>query len=146
MDVKDALASEAALASFAEEFLSCRLPAAAWTHAAHIMVAAWYLVTLPEEEALERMRTGIPRFNLAHGGANTADAGYHETLTRFWVFKIAAFLHRRAVDEPALEKVRAAVEHFAGRRDWFADHYSFDVVKSRQARAEWMKPDLRPID
>lgn len=152
MEVKEPLTSEGALSSppalaqFGAAFLACTLPKSAWTHAAHILTAAWLVARSSESEALAVMRVAIPRFNVATGGANTADSGYHETLTCFWVAKIAAFLRRRDPAESTLEKVRAAVAHFGERRDWFSDHYAFDVVRSRDARAHWIAPDLRPID
>lgn len=145
MDVKEALRSPRQIDAFVALWRDGILPASAFTHQAHVLIAAWHLTHMPYEDALEAMRVGIPRFNVAAGGANTADSGYHETLTRFWVAKVAAYLKTRE-DELPLAKVRAAVEHFGIRRDWFQDHYSFDVPKSREARARWMAPDLRPID
>jgi hypothetical protein len=150
MEVKDALISEEALRQFTDAWLQCTLPLPSWTHAAHILVAASLVVTRDEDGARETMRLGIPRYNVATGGANTADSGYHETLTCFWVAKISAYLRRQhapeVTDDSPLERVRRAVAHFGERRDWFSDHYSFNVVKSREARAVWVPPDLRPID
>ena len=146
MEVKDALGSQTALAAFVAEWRGLTLPAKAWTHGAHIMVAAWLLTQLPEAEAREAMRRTIPRYNEATGGVNTTDSGYHETLTCFWMAKLSAFFRRRPAEETAIEKVRLAVEHFGQRRDWHTEHYSFDVVKSREARARWIEPDLAPVE
>ena len=38
------------------------------------------------------MRDGVRRYNVATGGKNTEDSGYHETLTCFWIAVAAAFL------------------------------------------------------
>jgi hypothetical protein len=144
MDVKTALRSEESLRAFTSLWLACELPASAWTHEAHILTAAWFLTQHPQHEVRELMRAHIPRYNVATGGANTPDSGYHDTLTCFWVAKIAVFL-RGCAGANARDQVEAAVAHFGARRDWFRDHYSFDVVRHREARARWIEPDLRPI-
>ena len=120
------------------------LPRAEWKHAAHLTVAAWYVF---EEgaAALDRVRAGINRYNTGVGIISTPDYGYHETITRFWVERLAVFFGEEGpfVDQEAA--VAAAVAKFAVKRDWYADYWSFDVTKSREARAAWVPPDRQPI-
>jgi hypothetical protein len=136
------LETEAALARFVRDFEDGTLPRAEWTHAAHLAVASWYLLEFPKDEAVQRVRNGIPRYNERAGIRNTPDSGYHETLTRFWLEIVSAFLIRRDAPAGRLEQVRRVVAEFAGRRDLHRKFYSFDVVQSRQARREWVTPDL----
>ena len=63
-----------------EKFERCEYAPQEFTHARHLTVACWYLCTLPEKEALDRMREGLLRFTTHHG-----KRGYHETITRFWI-------------------------------------------------------------
>src|SRR4051812_41370312 len=105
-----------------------------WNHAAHLRIAGCYLLAHPLEQALGLMRVGVRRYNEATGGKNTTRSGYHETLTRFWIAIAAAFLAQLPAAEPRSEKIRKLVDCFGARRDLFKDYYSFDVVKSRQAR------------
>ncbi len=135
------LDSDAGYARFIQEFEQGTLPRAQWTHAAHLAVAAWYLVTLREHEALDRMRSGIQHYNECVGSRNTPDSGYHETLTRFWLGMVAGFLRRADASRSRLEQARGVVEEFGARRDLYRKYYSFDVVQSRQARRTWMPPD-----
>jgi hypothetical protein len=144
MDVSTAIRSEDGLRAYAAAWLDGVLPGAAFTHAGHVLVAAWFLTQLGFDGALQAMRMGIPRFNIAAGGRNTPDSGYHETATIFWVAKIAEFLRSRE-EAPALDQVCAAVEHFRVRRDWFGEHYSFDVIASLEARRRWIPPDRTPL-
>ena len=65
---------------------------AEWTHHAHLRVGLWHLLHYPPGEALDRLRDGIRLYNLATGGANTDTSGYHESITRFYVWVIARFL------------------------------------------------------
>lgn len=114
------------------------LPQAAWTHAAHVAIGACYTVRFGSL-ALDRIRAGILRYNAAVGVANTDTSGYHETLTRFWATVIAEAV-RGSTDE--WQAACLAVDRFGGDRDLHARHYSFDVVRSVEARRRWIPPDL----
>jgi hypothetical protein len=141
----DFLASAQTFAEFLDAFERGKLPKAIWTHAAHLAVATWYLVTFPEGKAIDRVRTGIRHYNECVGTANTEDSGYHETLTIFWLKMIGRFLEETGTAGGKLDEVRRVVDEFSGRRDLFRQYYSFDVVGSRQARARWVRvpPDGR---
>ena len=137
----DFLRDEQALKEFIGQFEQGTLPKPIWTHGAHLAVGTWYLMTLPEETAVEQVRTGIRHYNDCVGTANTQDSGYHETLTLFWLRMIGQFLRGKGNGWCKLEAVRAVVEEFGSRRDLFKKYYSFDVVASREARAGWIAPD-----
>jgi hypothetical protein len=92
------------------------------------------------ETALERVRTGIIRYNEAVGTANTDSSGYHETLTRLWIGIVEKLLER--IREP-LAGARHAVETLADQRDLFRKYHSFDVVGDVTARRTWTAPDLQ---
>lgn len=120
-------------------------PKEQWNHAAHLRVAGCYLLGYPRDEALQRMRDGVRRYNVATGGKNTEDSGYHETLTCFWINVAGAFLAGLPEGMTAAGKVQALVDEFGARRDLFREYYGFDVVKSREARAGWVEPDLKGL-
>lgn len=123
---------------------SLTLPREGWTHAAHLTVAAWY-VHQDGVAALDRVRAGILRYNASVGIVSTPDYGYHETVTRFWVYRLAAFFRERPDLAEREAAVAAAVAEFGVKRNWYADYWSIDILASREARAEWVAPDLRPI-
>lgn len=131
------LESEEALSAFLREFEGGTFPASQFHHGEHLAVAAYYIRGHDDAEA--RMRSAIRSFNVAQGGKNTDDAGYHETLTLFWLGLVRANLK---ADLGRLEAVREIVALFAPRRDLFRGYYSFDVVKSKEARLRWVCPDL----
>ena len=79
------LESEPAFTDFLTRFQQGTLPRPLWTHAAHLAIGAWHLLSYDENEAIQRVRTGIRHYNECAGIQNTADSGYHETLTRFWL-------------------------------------------------------------
>lgn len=136
------LESEAALQQFVETWKAGKLPKAAWTHAAHVGMAAYFAFDHALEATFAIMKAGILHHNTAVGTPNTEDNGYHETLTRFWAAEIGEFV-RVGRFTSRLEAVRAAVSAFGERRDLYRFSYSFDVVRDRRARREWIAPDRK---
>lgn len=132
------LASREAFFEFVADWEAGILPKAQWTHAAHVAVGAYYAVRYPSD-ALERTRNGILRFNRAVGTENSDTSGYHETLTRMWSTVIAKALV--GFTDP-WEAACAAVHKFGQDRDLHYLYYSFDVVRSTEARRTWVPPDL----
>ena len=68
--------------------------------------------------------------------------GEHETLTRFWCVLVEALV---AGQPTRLAAARHAVEVYGDDRQASDRYYSFDVLKSRLARKEWIAPDVRPL-
>jgi len=136
------LANEAALQALIAGFEDGSWPRAQWTHAAHLTVGSCYI--LEGDSALDRLRTGIPRYNVSQGGKNTEDSGYHETLTCFCHDLIRDFIATLPAGLDLLTIARAVVTEFAPQHDLFRQYYDFDVVNSREARATWIPPTLTP--
>ena len=67
------------------EFIARTLPKNEWTHQAHLRVGLWHALQYPDAAALDLLRARISAYNEATGVANTAQSGYHETITRFYV-------------------------------------------------------------
>jgi hypothetical protein len=136
--------SESEIDAFLAAFEDATLPKERWTHAAHILGGACYVHRLGEAAALDHMRLCVRRFNEAVGGQNTATAGYHETVTAFWIKLLHAFL---ASQQPIAraEFATLAVTQFASRQNIYRHFYDFDIVASTEARAQWLPPTLKAI-
>jgi hypothetical protein len=142
------IGTETELDRFVLAFEAGTIPRSEWTHAAHLTIAGCYAVAYNNAQALIRLRTGIRYLNDCHGTQNSANSGYHETLTCFWLAVVLAFLndHRAAHGNSGrLEAIRALVNTFADQRDLFRDYYSFDVVGLLEARQSWVAPDKRTL-
>jgi len=136
------LESETELQRLVETWKAGKLPKAAWTHAAHVGTAAYFAFDHALEATFAIMKAGILHHNTSVGTPNTEDNGYHETLTRFWAAEIAEFV-RSGHFASRLEAVRAAVALYGANRDRYKLFYSFDVVRDRRARREWIAPDRK---
>ena len=118
-------------------FESAVLPRLAWTHAAHVTVAFWYVVWYGPESALDRVRGGIRRYNAAHGIAQTPTGGYHETLTRFYVWAVRRHLRGARADCSLAELANGAVAALADRTLPLR-YYSWERLFSWEARTTWV--------
>jgi hypothetical protein len=133
------------IASLVARWADCTLPCAQWTHRAHLTVGLWLARELPPGEALDRVRAGIRRYNAACGVENSTTRGYHETLTRFYMAKIAAYLARRADHDDWVAVTNDLMEQLDDR-GLPLHYYSRERLMSAEARAGWVPPDLRPLD
>jgi hypothetical protein len=146
------LASLESLQIFLRSFEEGSLPKTEWTHGAHVAAAAYYLQEASSDGrydaacdiVLPHIRERIRAYNLAVGGSNSAVSGYHETLTRFWLHVVAAWL-RDCKPEGSLEAARLAVGEFGEQRGLHTQYYSGEVAKNSAARLAWREPDLKAL-
>ena len=116
------------------------LPAAQWTHAAHLRIAWLHVARYELDEAHLRMRIGIVRLNAAHGMVETPERGYHETLTRVWLALVRAARRR----DPARASTSLASDPDLGRSAPLA-FYSRARLFSLEARAVFVLPDVADL-
>lgn len=133
-----------ALDRLAAAFLDGTLPKAAWTHDAHLRVGVWHLLRYSPDDALDRLREGIRRYNEATGTVNSAHAGYHETITRFYVGVIGRFVAGADRSRPA-DALADDVLAQLGDRALPLRHWSAERLMSPEARLRWVEPDRAPL-
>ena len=134
--------SEAGLASFIEGFEQGTYPKENWTHQAHVVMAAHYLTLHSVPQATRLIRTGIAAYNVAQGGKNTDDSGYHETLTVFWIWIVAGFLASLPHAKPRLAMIQAAAERFGKQPAFHRKFYEHNVIGDLDARHGWVPPPV----
>jgi hypothetical protein len=132
--------TESEIDAFLAAFEDGSLPKEQWTHAAHIFTGACYVREYGEAAAIDRMRERVSAFNLAVGGQNTATSGYHETVTVFWIKRLAGFCSGHS-DLGRSELALRAVSEFVGQREIYVEFYDFDILKSEEARRVWIEPN-----
>ena len=115
--------------SAVEKFESCEYGLAEFTHARHLAVGVAYLSTGSFAEAMERMRVSLQRFSAHHG-----KMGYHETITRFWLMRLA-----KIAGAQLWERANRAVEELANK-DLIFDYYERAELLGEEAREKWVPP------
>ena len=133
------------LEALAAAFVDRTLPKAAWTHETHLKVGLWHVARWGEAEALAKLRKGIRALNEAHGVENTTTGGYHETITRFYVWRLARFLEGEGAGL-GLDEASVLLLERHGGRDLPLRHWSRERLFSPEARAAWVEPDLAPLE
>lgn len=125
-------------------FKECRLTRSEWNHPAHLTVALWYLFHYSELEATHCIRVGIQRYNAALGIQTTANSGYHETITLFWIRIISYFLANERANRSIVDLANKLIQIYDNKHLPF-EYYSCDRLMSWEARTNWVEPDLKPI-
>lgn len=113
-----------------------------WTHSAHLAVCIWYVWHYPIEELPDKLRTNIKKYNLSVGGKNTDTAGYHETITMFWICDAKEFIESNDFENPK-EALDAMLATDRSKSDYVSGFYSKDLIKTVKARKRWVSPDER---
>jgi hypothetical protein len=138
-------ADDEAIRRLGEGLLACNLRKEEWTHEAHLAAGCWLVVERPDI-APERDLAGlIRRFNVSVGGVNSDMEGYHETITQCFIRAVRLYLARVDPALPLVDKVNGLLRSPEGRRDWPLGFYDPKTLFSREARLEWVEPDLAKL-
>ncbi len=82
----DRYQSEHEIENVVRAFETCETGKDDFKHSDHLVVAIWYLHTMDQSAALDRMRAGLLRFLEFHG----VETGvYSEAVTVYWIERIA---------------------------------------------------------
>jgi hypothetical protein len=133
------------LDELAAEFEAAAIPAAAWTHHAHLRVGAILIHRQGKDAALELLREGIRRLNAAHGTVDSDTRGYHETITRCYVHFIDQFLRSCPREMTFDRRVEELLRSALASRDFLLRYYARETLMSPEARRGWVAPDLQPL-
>lgn len=134
--------NEDEIRTLAEGFEACTLPADDFDHRAHLMVAGWYLSSMSIEDAARRMREGLLRF-IAHNQVDPQK--YNETITQFWVRRLAKLLSETDSSLTLAERANQAIDR-AGDSQLIFDYYTRERIFSEEARTGWVEPDLKRLE
>jgi len=125
-------------AEFLAVFERGGFPGNAFPHRAHLRMAWLYVTCLGPDAAIQEAADGIRNLALQNGLPTL----YHDTLTRAWVYVVAA-----AIGHSSSGSFTGFIEENPRLLDkhLLLEHYTADVLTSAQARAAWVAPDVRPI-
>lgn len=136
--------SPAALKRLIEGFASRTLPCHEWTHQAHLIVGLWYCSQYDATTATDILRESIKQYNIVCGKQNTETSGYHETITRFFVWYISRYLEAADPQRSFVETVNDFCAHHSESSSPLK-FYSKARLMSVEARLGWVEPDLQAL-
>ncbi len=114
-----------------------------WNHRAHIRMAYLMLRAYRFDDAVARIRAGIKALNAAHGIVDTAERGYHETVTVAWAHLVARAI-RRVGGRHDFETFTSLAPELLDKWAPLA-HYTRDRIMSPEARAAFVPADFEPL-
>ncbi len=121
-------------------FESCDYSAGDFHHQQHITVAMCYLMEVSEQDALDRLRSGLKQFLQYH----QRTGAYHETVTVYWIKRVRDFLECSDITRSLEELANELTEECSDPRQINA-HFSEKLLSSDEARQGWVEPDLLPL-
>ena len=127
-------------------FESVVLPFEQWTHRAHMKVAFTYLRRHPFDIALEKMRTGVKKYNARHDVPEGLTSGYKETTTHAFMHLVLATLN--AYGETFTTPTADA---FCDTHPQLMTRHSLRLFYSPErrmhplAKTQFIEPDLSPL-
>jgi hypothetical protein len=128
------------------QFENCELPKEKWTHEAHFVMALWYCSHQPLPLAIQSIKEGIKRYNTGVGGANTDDSGYHETITVFYTRLIIDYILKNNPCHPFENRLPGFLQQSFLSKDFPLRYYTKELLMSKNARKNWIPPDIQPLD
>lgn len=120
------------------------IPREEWNHRAHLTMSLWYILDYGPDRGATRIREGLLRYNRLQGIEQTADSGYHETLTRFYIWLVQRFVVTSDPGRSRLELLDELCDRY-GSLDYPLRYYSREHLSSWEARTTWVAPDLLPM-
>ena len=128
-----------------KQFETCSLPKEKWTHEAHFVMALWYCSHQPLPLAMQSIRNGIKKYNISVGGENTDQSGYHETITVFYTRVIINYLLTNDKTRQFENKLNDLFEQPFLVKDFPLQYYSKGLLMSKEARRDWIPPDIQSL-
>lgn len=117
------------------------LPKSHWTHGAHLCAGTAILKDVGLDLAEKTMPDIIRAYNVAQGGQNTDEEGYHHTMTLFYLREIDACLKEWWDFDLGTLATRVLAAPLADK-SYPLKFYSKSRLFSVRARKEWIDPDL----
>ena len=122
-------------------FTNCTLPLDEWDHGTHL-VAGFYVIAKYGDAGYSVMKTRLLNYTTHYG-----KDGYHETMTRFWIWAVQHFMEKEngkiAWNQEQLDAIIFNEE--LTRRNLWNDYYSLELMQSDEAKKKFLEPDLKPL-
>ncbi len=129
--------------SVVEGFIDKTLAKDKWTHQAHLAIAFWHIANFGFDDGLRLVQARIRDYNMAIGSANTKSAGYHQTLTIFWM--IISYNFYSSNPDLSISDCLASFIKLNSEPSLPYRYYDKEVLFSPKARRRWVNGNRRKV-
>ncbi len=129
----------------AKKFSAGQLTASEWTHGTRLVLGLWNILSPSGHNAMSAMREGILSCSAALTRSDPSH-GYNETLTRFYLSRIEAFVQVASRDLDFMGLVRALLKSPLADPRFHLSCYSQETLQSREAAEGWVSPAVCPSE
>ena len=126
---------------FRQQFKNRTMPAAVFTHDAHLRLAWLYLREHGINKAEELIQDQLRKYVASLG----AEDKYHTTLTVAAIKVVNHFMSHSKSDS-FKDFIAQFPQLQTGFRELIGSHYGFDIYTSKKAKLEYVEPDLLPFE
>ncbi len=144
METVDIYHSEEEIDKLVERFQIRTLEKEKWTHFAHLTTGLYFLKTHDQHDATCRIKSGIVAYNIAVGGENTGNSGYHETMTIFWM-EVLHFFVNEFPEDTLLELSKRFLTSPLADKKLPMDFYDAETLMSPLYRSRYIAPDKQSL-
>lgn len=134
----------AEITELCDGFVTRTLPAERFHHREHLIVTTFLRLGNHGDQVRRDLPDLIRHYNVACGGVNDDEHGYHHTITMAYLNLIEQVLDAIRHDDPEVA-VAAVLASPAADRDVLLRYWSRDILFSVAARRGWVEPDIRAL-
>jgi hypothetical protein len=138
----DHYSTEASILEVVNGLLEGTWPEKDWKHREHCFATVGLLMLRPDIDLNQKLPNIIQAYNVAQGGVNSDSAGYHHTLTLFYLKAIRDFIKQLPQGTGAVNACKQLLASSIGNKDYPLRYYSKETLFSVAARRGWVEPDL----
>jgi len=129
-----------------ERFCDCTLPPEEWTHRGHVKVAYLHLSKFPFDEAMEKLRVRIKKYNASRNVPEGPLEGYNETTTYAFPHIMKATINAYGEKLPTVDADSFCDTHtHLLNKHLLRIFYSPEKRLHPDAKSKFVEPDLTPF-
>lgn len=122
------------------------LPQSEWGHAARLTLILWAIRHYSRYDAVLFIRETFKKYyRKTLGFVATNNKGYHETQTLFWVWQIRKYVAAFEVEQDISQFANDLINSELASENLIEDYYSSTILESKEARLNWVQPDLQSL-
>lgn len=122
------------------------LPQSEWGHVARLTLILWAVRHYSHHDAVHFIRETFKKYHLKTlSFVATKDKSYHETKTLFWIWIIRQYVLMYDQEQDISDFANDLINSKLANQSLISEYYSEITLESKEARVNWVQPNLQPL-